>query len=26
VTVAASHIPGFARIVAEGSGLRWQPL
>jgi glyoxylase-like metal-dependent hydrolase (beta-lactamase superfamily II) len=26
VTVAASHIPGFARIVADGSGLRWQPL
>ena len=26
VTVAASHIPGFARIVPAGSGLRWQPL
>ena len=26
VPVAASHIPGFARIVPAGSGLRWQPL
>jgi glyoxylase-like metal-dependent hydrolase (beta-lactamase superfamily II) len=25
-TVAASHIAGLGRIVAGGSGLRWQPL